>query len=401
MKNPLQNWLDKLIYGCVFSFAGISATAVAAGVSAAATAATAASSLMAGDEQSAGAAQANAANAQLTAEQMRLADQARKSANAYQTPYYSTGTAGQNKLAYLMGITNEFDIPTDTSYNAYAASKNSTKAQIQLQLQQLKKLPKNPKARKQALAQRNKLQQQLTTINGILNKGQDSQQFQAWQSKQAGTQKVTAPINDQYGSLLRDNPEQFKFEADPGYQFRKDQGERDLNTQMASMGLTNSGAALKSGMEFNQGLANQEYQNAWSRYLDRNNIYNTNRDTKLNALSGFAATGQHAADNLSNNENTYGQSVTGAKANQNAIAQGNITGAANARSAGLVGAGNALAQGANSYLAYSSSQPNKSTTPKVMTAQSTMMGTNDPAYVQPVQQKARRKPNPFANIRRA
>ena len=380
MKNPLQHWLDKLIYGCVLSFAGISATAVAAGVSAAATAA---STLMAGDEQAAGAAQANATNAQLTAEQMRLADQARKSANAYQTPYYGTGTAAQNKLGYLMGVTNEFDVPTDTSYSAYSGIANSNKANIQLQLQQLKTLPKNPKARKQALSQRNKLQQQLTSLNQELKLGQDSKQFQAWQSKQAGTKKVTAPITDQFGSLMRDNPEQFKFEADPGYQFRKDQGERDLNTQMASMGLTNSGAALKSGMEFNQGLANQEYSNAWNRYLDRNNIYNANRDTKLNALSGFAATGQHAADNLSNNENVYGQNVTGAKANQNAIAQGNITGAANARAAKWAGVGNTINNGVNSFLAYQSSQPSKNATPKIMKAQSSMMGTTASNYVQP------------------
>jgi hypothetical protein len=392
--NPLWFFIDRFCFGW---FAAV----IAAGIGAAASVG---SALMASDAQGEGAAAANASNAQLTAEQMRLADQARRSANAYQTPYYNTGTMAQNKLAYLMGVSNEIDVPIDTSYNAFAASKKASQAELKLQLKALKKLPKKPKERKQALAQRKKLQTQLDTVNAALKQGSSGELFQAWQSKQPGTKRVTLPQDETYGSLLRDNPEQFKFEADPGYQFRKEQGERDLNTQMASMGLTNSGAALKSGMEFNQGLANQEYGNAWSRYLDRNNIYNQNRDTKLSALGGFAATGQHAADQQSANENIYGQNVTSAKANQNAIAQGNITGAANAKAAGYVGVGNAIANGANSYLAYSSSQPKTSGTTfssQPMKAQGAMMGTNDPSYVQPVQQKSRRRPNPFVNIRRA
>lgn len=379
---------------CLPMFGGAVAAGVGAAVSAGA-------SMLASGMQEDGAAAADAQNAKLTKEQIMLADQARRNANSYQTPYYNTGTAAQNKLAYMLGVSNEAEVPADTSYNAFLGIKNRQKSDLQMQLKALKKLPKDPKAKAKAIAQRNKLQNQLNQVKTALKGDSSSELFQSWQSRQAGTKKTTLPITDEYGSLLRDNPEQFKFEEDPGYQFRKAQGERDLNTQMASMGLTNSGAALRSGMEFSQGLAAQEYGNAWQRYLDRNNIYNQNRGFKVGTLSDFAATGQQAANQLSNNENVYGQNVTGAKAAQNSRSQENITGAANARSAGVAGIGNAVSQGINNYQVMDALRQKEAAapTPKVMKAQSAMMGTTGSNYVQPVAQKMKRRPNVFAGLR--
>jgi hypothetical protein len=321
---------------------------VAAGVAAAASVG---ASMMASGAQEDAAGAATAAGDRLTKEQMMLADKARQAAGAYQQPYYNTGTAAQNKLAYGLGITNEFETPTDTSFNAFSAQRTNQKAELQLQLSALGK-GKGKKGR----AQRQKLQKQLNAINASLKGGKEGSGYQVWQSKQPGTQKTTRPIDSTYGQLLQDNPEQFNFEADPGYKFRKEQGERDLNARLAQQGLTSSGAALRSGMEFNQGLGAQEYQSAWERYKDRNAIFNQNRGFKVGAVSDFAATGQQAANQLSNNENIYGSNVTQAKGAQNAYTQGNINAAGNARSAGYVGAGNALMQGANSYLTYKGMQ---------------------------------------------
>jgi len=345
MINPIQKYLWRLITPPMFGIFGISAGAIAAGVSAAGAVAGAASSMASAGAQEDAANAATAAGDKLTREQMMLADKARQAAGAYQTPYYNTGTAAQNKLAYGLGITNEFDTPTDTSFNAFSASKNNQKQQIQLQLKALGK-------GKKGQAQRAKLQKQLNQINATLKQGKEGSAFSVWQSKQPGTKKTVQPIDGTYGQLLQDNPEQFNFENDPGHQFRKNQGERDLTARLASQGLTSSGAALKAGMEFNQGLAAQDYQNAWERYKDRNAIYNQNRGFKVGALSDYTQTGQQAANQLSNNENIYGANVTQAKGAQNAYTQGNINAAGNARSAGYVGAGNALMQGANSYLTY-------------------------------------------------
>lgn len=57
---------------------------------------------------------------------------------------------------------------------------------------------------------------------------------------------------------------------DPGYQFRKQQGEEALQRQLAAQGLSQSGAAIKAASEYNQGLADQTYNDAYSRWLAQN-----------------------------------------------------------------------------------------------------------------------------------
>ena len=50
-----------------------------------------------------------------------------------------------------------------------------------------------------------------------------------------------------------------EFEADPGYQFRLEQGNRALDSGSAARGGALSGRAVKEAARFNQGLASQEY----------------------------------------------------------------------------------------------------------------------------------------------
>ena len=59
-----------------------------------------------------------------------------------------------------------------------------------------------------------------------------------------------------------------KFFNDPGYSFVKDEGLKQINQQLASMGLKNSGTAVKEASEFVTGLASQEYGAAWNRAYD-------------------------------------------------------------------------------------------------------------------------------------
>lgn len=59
------------------------------------------------------------------------------------------------------------------------------------------------------------------------------------------------------------------FTQDPGYEFRRQEGEKALSRQLASMGMRESGAAVKRAMEFNQGLADQEYGDAYNRWLEQ------------------------------------------------------------------------------------------------------------------------------------
>lgn len=96
------------------------------------------------------------------------------------------------------------------------------------------------------------------------------------------------------------------FKTDPGYQFRLQQGNRALDRSQAARGMLNSGAALKAAMKYGQGLASDEYQNAYNRWAQQNSdIYNR--------LAGLAGTGQQATNQLaslgSNFASQYGANV--------------------------------------------------------------------------------------------
>jgi hypothetical protein len=55
------------------------------------------------------------------------------------------------------------------------------------------------------------------------------------------------------------------LEADPGYQLRRDEGEKAIERFAASKGTLLSGGTLKKLAEYNSGLASQEFNNAFDR----------------------------------------------------------------------------------------------------------------------------------------
>jgi hypothetical protein len=102
----------------------------------------------------------------------------------------------------------------------------------------------------------------------------------ASQEKMFGEMKdILAPfVNAGYGSL--DNfltalpgltesfdPTMQQLEQTPGYQFALDQGMKGVQNSFASKGLANSGAALKGGAQFAQGLASQTFQQQFQNDL--------------------------------------------------------------------------------------------------------------------------------------
>ena len=123
-----------------------------------------------------------------------------------------------------------------------------------------------------------------------------------------------------YGSLL----ERFdlsKFEEDAGYQFRQQEAQKALERSMAAQGATLRGAGYgsinpnvaRALEEQRQGLASQEYQNAYSRYVgDQMNTYNM--------LTGSAGMGQgsnglmaQGAQNYANNVGNLQTGLAGAQ----------------------------------------------------------------------------------------
>lgn len=73
-------------------------------------------------------------------------------------------------------------------------------------------------------------------------------------------------MQDVYGSL--GGP--VNLEEDPGYQFRLEQGEQAINRAASAAGGRHGGKTLKALQAHGQGLASQEYDNAFSRQQARN-----------------------------------------------------------------------------------------------------------------------------------
>jgi hypothetical protein len=128
-------------------------------------------------------------------------------------------------------------------------------------------------------------------------------------------------------------PEDFKAGIDPGYAFRLQQGQEATN-RMANMGGgLISGNALKGQEDYSQGLASQEYGNAFNRFqTQRSNIYNT--------LASIAGLGQTSLGQTTAAGTTAAGNIGSNIANAGAASAGGTVGAANALTGGLQGAAN-------------------------------------------------------------
>ena len=90
-----------------------------------------------------------------------------------------------------------------------------------------------------------------------------------------------------------------KFEKDPGYEFVRDEGERAVERSAAARGSVLSGSTLKALTRFNQGLAAQQYQQAYERDIGE-------RKFGVETLAGVSRMGQQAAER----QGMYGISTT-------------------------------------------------------------------------------------------
>lgn len=131
------------------------------------------------------------------------------------------------------------------------------------------------------------------------------------------------------------------FQADPGYEFRRSEGQRGVEASASARGGILSGGALRALSRYNQDFASDEYGAAFNRYQsDLGNRYNR--------LAGLAGVGQQAtSEGNAASQNYVNQRQVGA----NNIAN-NIQGGANARASQYVNAGNAIGNAANSVGSY-------------------------------------------------
>lgn len=85
----------------------------------------------------------------------------------------------------------------------------------------------------------------------------------AGQFTPGATQAIQTPeARSRLGEMYAGN---FNLQMDPGYQFRQQAGEQAINRMASAAGGRGGGAALKSLVDFNSGLASQEYGAAFGR----------------------------------------------------------------------------------------------------------------------------------------
>ena len=129
------------------------------------------------------------------------------------------------------------------------------------------------------------------------------------------------------------------FTADPGYGFRLAEGQKALERSAAARGNLLSGATMKGTLNYGQGLASQEYQNAFNRYT-------AERDARYGKLLGLTNIGANAANTM-----------TGATG----VAGGNIANmqqaGGEATASGYVGATNAINSGIGNVSSYFQNKP--------------------------------------------
>lgn len=308
----------------------------------------------AAETQADAASQASADQLTATRETNALMQQQYDQSRADQDPWRSAGTGALSKLSGLLGV--------DTSANTGAAG----------QLEALRK----------------QYQDSLTTYNNLLSSGVGGYQGQYGEPQygltedipgirtygllrqdaggSAGGQRDMSAINaaKAYSDSLKSQMDALQgqsetmaprgpdfgefnrkfgladFQADPGYEFTRQQGELALDRGNAAKGRFASGAALKDLLIFNSGLANQTYNDSFNRYQSDLG----NRFGRLSSLAGIgqAATNQVGQMGANTANNIASNTMAGAAASSNALTSG-----AAARASGYVGSSNALSGGLN------------------------------------------------------
>lgn len=248
--------------------------------------------ISANGSKQAGAAAAAGANS-ATAETARQYDQTRSDL----APYRTTGTGALNQLGRLFGL------PTTTS--------EQWQAQQPIRVGDAD-LPSGTKTIPLGGGRWDVQNPDGTDIGDLVSGGANGRFLPN------GTPIAQAQQPTQGAGATPAGPDMSAFFQSPGYQFRRDEGQRDIGNSFGASGGAFSGNALKALAEFNNGLASQEFGNY------------------VNQLGTIAGIGQSSTNQTA----AYGANAA-SQAGRNSLYAGD------ARASGIEGANSAYVQGIN------------------------------------------------------
>jgi hypothetical protein len=119
------------------------------------------------------------------------------------------------------------------------------------------------------------------------------------------------------------------FEADPGYQFRLEEGQKALERSAAARGGVLSGRSAKEAVRYGQGLGAQEYGAAFNRFQ-------AERSSRFNRLANIAGIGQAATGLQAQATGQYG-AMAGPSAERGILEAGVARAGGQAGTAGIWG----------------------------------------------------------------
>ena len=130
-----------------------------------------------------------------------------------------------------------------------------------------------------------------------------------------------------------------QFQADPGYAFRLEEGQKAIERSAAANGMRLSGSMLKGLTRYGQGMGSQEYNNAFNRYQ-------AERSARLNPLQMLAGIGQSATSQVGAARQNYANAASDLTTSGAAARASGDVGSANALNEAIGGVGNAYMGGA-------------------------------------------------------
>jgi hypothetical protein len=183
-----------------------------------------------------------------------------------------------------------------------------------------------------------------------LNKDAIYKKFQPGidRSLQRGEEDIVSRRN--YANSMLRNFGAADFEKEPGYEFRLQEGNRNIENTAAARGGLLSGAALKAMQRFGQDFASNEFGRASDRFNNNRSFAASEYNNAFNRQQGNLSFASGQADGAFNRfnttqGNTYNRLAGVAGTGQQAINSVNAAGAQNAQFQGsnMIGMGNAQA----------------------------------------------------------
>lgn len=90
-------------------------------------------------------------------------------------------------------------------------------------------------------------------------------------------------------SQMLDKPQQYQYQADPGYQFRLQEGNKAIQRAAAAQGAAGGGGTAKALAQYGSGLASQEYGAGFDRFMRQ-------QQQRQSGLTTVAGLGERAGE---------------------------------------------------------------------------------------------------------